>query len=50
MTDQRAMAPAAPRGPGRDWGWMLAITLGPPLAALVLGGLVLLAMGVNPLE
>ncbi|MGA0541381.1 putative B6 ABC transporter permease subunit 2 [Neotabrizicola sp. VNH66] len=50
MTDQRAMAPAAPRGPGRDWGWMLAVTLGPLLAALVLGGLVLLAMGVNPFE
>lgn len=51
MTDESAMASAAPsRGPGRDWGWMLAVSLGPLLAALVLGGLVLLAMGVNPFD
>ena len=51
MTDEGATMSAAPsRGPGRDWGWMLAVTLGPLLAALILGGLVLFAMGVNPLD
>lgn len=51
MTDEQAMAGAASTGQrgGRDWGRVLALALGPLLAALALGGLVLLAMGVNPL-
>ncbi len=46
MTDVSLTAPA----PRRDWLWMLGLLLGPLLAALILGGLILLAMGVNPLS
>lgn len=34
--------------PGRDWLWLAGLLIGPLLAALALGGLILLAMGVNP--
>ena len=53
MTNQQTVAPATlrkatkPAG-GGGWVWALGISIGPLLAALALGGLVLLAMGVNP--
>ncbi len=53
MNNQQTVAPTAlrkatkPAG-GGGWVWALGISIGPLLAALALGGLVLLAMGVNP--
>lgn len=43
MSDATMAAPA-----GRDWLWLAGLLIGPLLAALALGGLILLAMGVNP--
>lgn len=52
MSDQQAgtagvVRPAA-RSPFAAWGKILTVSIGPLIAALVLGGLILLAMGVNP--
>ncbi len=56
MTNQQAVAPEAsstrPEGPGAEsrqaFASILAITIGPLVAALVAGGILLLLMGVNP--
>jgi len=54
MSDQQAgtaeMAGQITRPPFSAWGRILAVSVGPLLVALVLGGLILLAMGVNPLS
>ena len=64
MTDEQVAAPAAGRGDGRVGGGrvgsgnagtrtslrVLAVSIGPLIAALVLGGILLLAMGFNPLS
>lgn len=42
--------PSVPPSVRREWIWMLALLIGPLLAALALGGVILLAMGVNPLD
>ncbi|MCL4066997.1 ABC transporter permease [Pseudomonas sp. GX19020] len=47
MSDTSVTAP--PRA-GRDWLRMLALLIGPLFAALALGGLILIAMRVNPLD
>ena len=39
----------APEGHRREWAHMALITIGPVIVALLIGGLVLIAMGVNPL-
>lgn len=45
MSEQQAVAPV---GNAPAWPRMLAISIGPLIAAIVIGGLILLAMGVNP--
>ena len=48
------LASAAPSQPGQSRGhelfWRVSLLIGPLLAALALGGLILLAMGVNPVD
>lgn len=54
MSDQQAgtagVAGPTIRSPFAAWGKILTVSIGPLIAALVLGGLILLAMGVNPLS
>lgn len=54
MSDQQAgtvgMVSPTLRSPFAGLGKILAVSIGPLIAALVLGGLILLAMGVNPLS
>ncbi|OYR11410.1 putative B6 ABC transporter permease subunit 2 [Brucella thiophenivorans] len=54
MSDQQAstagVASATMRSPFSAWSKIFAVSVGPLVAALVLGGLILLAMGVNPLN
>lgn len=54
MSDQQAstagVGRSTLRAPFSTWGRILTVSIGPLIAALVLGGLILLAMGVNPLS
>lgn len=54
MSDQQAstagVGRSTLRAPFSAWGRILTVSIGPLIAALVLGGLILLAMGVNPLS
>ncbi|QRM53267.1 ABC transporter permease [Sinorhizobium sp. BG8] len=54
MSDPQANAVSMENSSGRSvlpaWGRMLGVSLAPLVAALALGGLILLAMGVNPLS
>ncbi|WP_421851004.1 putative B6 ABC transporter permease subunit 2 [Oricola sp.] len=47
MSGAQTMTAPADR-PEREWLWRLALLIGPLVAALAIGGLILLAMGVNP--
>jgi len=54
MSDQQAgtagVVSPTMRSPFAAWGKILTVSIGPLIAALILGGLILLAMGVNPLS
>ncbi|MCQ9147699.1 ABC transporter permease [Ochrobactrum sp. BTU2] len=54
MSDQQAGTAGAVsptmRSPFAAWGKIMTVSIGPLIAALILGGLILLAMGVNPLS